>query len=226
VSEPISAVLGTYSPVTFPDAEERAEQRAAMYPGARAEFVPPGFMGGGYWQVVHPDAEGLAVTEYLDLILPEGTTLQRKDSVREGDVIWSSHFGIRTVARAKTGGAGAGTTGFWFKIGDQLYTQSYPGDTLIPVIARVPRRRVAIRWSPEHTPIGSFGICDADTGKRFRGPFHTRAQATDAAERSGYDIVEGRYETAATLAERVAASDFVRVGREAYEAGESRAPEG
>jgi hypothetical protein len=134
------AILGTYVPITWGGEEAAralADARAEMYPGAIVEWVPRGLGGGGFWQAVHPDAEGLAVTDYLHVRLPEGTTLQRRDSVRVGDIVWSSHSGTGAVAHAATHGVGpdGGTTHIRLK-GAPGGPDAYPANLPIPVISR------------------------------------------------------------------------------------------
>lgn len=70
--------------------------------------------------------------------LPPEATMERRDSLRPGDVVISSHYGRRTVIAADTRGiVGPGTT--YLSFGGHM-TEAYPADGEIPVLSRAHRR--------------------------------------------------------------------------------------
>lgn len=117
---------------TFLDKDHEAAIEYAQQIGGR--ITTPFNQYGGY-AVRLDNAEGASVPVWNHIDLPEGTTLRRRDSIRPGDVIVSSHFGTRTVANAKTRGTGPGTTTITC-VGIEHAPEAYPADSLIPVVSR------------------------------------------------------------------------------------------
>jgi hypothetical protein len=80
---------------------EAAEAEAyAASIGATTETIPyePARFGGGYINIVHPDAEGITVTRWNGIQLRKPCELVRRDSLQPLDVVISSYTGGETQA--------------------------------------------------------------------------------------------------------------------------------
>lgn len=80
---------------------EAAEAEAyAASIGATAETIPyePARFGGGYIQIVHPNAEGIIVDRWNGIKLRKPCKLVRRDSLQPLDVVISSYTGGETQA--------------------------------------------------------------------------------------------------------------------------------
>ena len=91
------------------------------------------------------------VTTWSHMTFPQPLPLVPRSQIRVGDVVWSSHYGRRTVTRVRAAGIGAGTVTLWFdgrRPGWQLY-ESYPGDSTIPLESSLPTRVLVSQFLQE-----------------------------------------------------------------------------
>jgi hypothetical protein len=79
---------------------------------------------------------GDTITAWADITLHAPAVMTRRDNIRPGDVVHSSHYGRRVVTDVHTAGTGpdGGTTQLSFEVGQSgIRQERYPANSLIPV---------------------------------------------------------------------------------------------
>lgn len=92
------------------------------------------------------------VTTWSHMTFPQPLPLVPRSQIRVGDVVWSSHYGRRTVTRViNIARISAGTVQLWFDSGtaDRSQTESYPGDSTIPLESSLPTRVLVSQFLQE-----------------------------------------------------------------------------